>query len=291
MAITISDLLAFNDVETTDVLQGIVELPFIKPIPFIAGLTFSREYEELTRGQRGSQALIRKLGKTTVKKAKVTVDGALDFSHTQTADGLEVIPIDDVVSASEKIYEAVDAARQSATGALKAEIALRAVVEGVQENITDYLLGSVPFVDDTEALTPENIKDHIIDAMALVENPNILMVSPAVHTILLKLVTTGEFIANSREDVIRTGILGYILGLTVVKNPDFTGEADFVVYDATKFPVFVLFNEYDIVGAIDFKGSYARAQMITGGGRVALDLEDDGKWGVGYFFEEDPEET
>ena len=35
MAITLGDLLAFNDVETTDILQGIVELPYVKPIAYV----------------------------------------------------------------------------------------------------------------------------------------------------------------------------------------------------------------------------------------------------------------
>ena len=130
MAITLGDLLAFNDVETTDILQGIVQLPYVKPIAYVPGRTYSTEFEDITKGlgQRGSQAVIRKLGKGTVKSVKATAANALDFDHQETADDVEVIPIDDVISKSEKIYEAVDLARVSATGARKAEVVLTQAV-------------------------------------------------------------------------------------------------------------------------------------------------------------------
>jgi len=72
MAITIGDLLDFNAVETTDILQGIIELPYVKPIAYVPGRTYSTEFEDIVKGlgQRGSQAIIRKLGKGTVKSGE-----------------------------------------------------------------------------------------------------------------------------------------------------------------------------------------------------------------------------
>lgn len=285
MAIAVNDLLAFNNVETTDILQGIVELPFLKPVAYIAGLTFSNKYEDYLKGQRGSIVSIRKLGKGTVKKVKATAANALDFAHAETADDIEFINIDDVVSRSEKIYEAVDVARQSKTGASKAELVLLEVVEGVQENISTYLQRSLPYVLDV-GLDYRNAKNKIIDAMGKVEKPNVLMASKEFYNTLLKLVTTGDFIANPRETAIRTGIVGHILGLNVVVDYNLTTE-EFIIYDYEKFPVFVIFEEFDIVNAIDFKGSYARAQMLSGGGRTPTTLNTQGLWGVKYISDEE----
>lgn len=285
MAITVSDLLAFNATETTDLLQGIVELPYFKPIAFIPGVSFSKEYEDLTvaQGGRGSQAVIRRLGKGTVKSVKATASNALDFDHQETADDIEVIPIDDVVSKSEKIYEAVEVARQSATGAKKAEIVLNGVVEEVQEKISGYLTASVPAFGTTTALTPENTYDQILAVYGTLDKrPTTLAVNKAAYNNLLHLVTTGYFIANSREDAVRTGILGNVLGMNVVLDPNL--EADFVMYDYTSFPVFNIFNAFEIVDAKPtFIGSFALAQMITGGGRAPLALSDDGLWGIKYI--------
>ena len=284
MAITIGDLLDFNDVETTDVLQGIIELPYVKPIAYVPGRTYSTEFEDIVKGlgQRGSQAIIRKLGKGTVKSAKVTAANALDFDHQETADDIEVIPIDDVISKSEKIYEAVDLARVSATGARKAEVVLTQVVEASQGLISGYLVNSVPAVAITDALTPTNIYEKILEAYGLLdETPTTMAVNKATYNLLLSLVTTGYFIANSREDAIRTGILGSILGMDVVRDDHLT--VDFVIYNYNNFPVFTLMNTFDIVDALpDFKGAYALAQGIQGGGRTPLTLNDEGLWGISY---------
>lgn len=284
MAITLGDLLAFNNVETTDILQGIVELPYVKPIAYVPGRTYSTEFEDITKGlgQRGSQAVIRKLGKGTVKSVKATAANALDFAHQETADDVEVIPIDDVLSKSEKIYEAVDLARVSATGARKAEVVLTQVVEASQGLISGYLEASVPAVANAVALTPANIYENILAAYGLLdETPTTLAVNKATYNLLLSLVTTGYFNANSREDAIRTGILGSILGMDVVRDDHLT--VDFVIYNFNHFPVFTLMNTFDIVDAKpDFIGAYALAQGIQGGGRTPLALSDEGLWGVKY---------
>jgi len=70
---------------------------------------------------------------------------------------LKVIPIDDVISKSEKIYEAVDLARVSATGARKAEVVLTQVIEESQRLMSKYLVSSVPAVANAVALTPTNV--------------------------------------------------------------------------------------------------------------------------------------
>ena len=100
MAIAYSDLLAFNNVESTDVLQGFAEVPYTKPVAYVYGYTMSNELEDISisSGLTGSQALVRKLGKGSVKTAKATNAGALDFNIAQAADNVEVIPIDDVIS-------------------------------------------------------------------------------------------------------------------------------------------------------------------------------------------------
>lgn len=284
MAITIGDLLDFNDVETTDILQGIIELPYVKPIAYVPGRTYSTEFEDIVKGlgQRGSQAIIRKLGKGTVKSVKVTAANALDFSHQETADDIEVIPIDDVISKSEKIYEAVDLARVSATGARKAEVVLTQVIEESQRLMSKYLVSSVPAVANAVALTPTNVYEKILAAYGLLdETPTTIAVNKATYNLLLSLVTTGYFIANSREDAIRTGILGNILGMDVVRDDHLT--VDFVIYNFNNFPVFTLMNTFDIVDAKpDFIGAYALAQGIQGGGRTPLTLDDEGLWGVSY---------
>lgn len=288
MAITRSDLLIFNNVESTDVLQGIVEVPFLKPIPYVPNVTFSIEHEQATLGQggRGSQVLIRTLGKPTVKTAKATDANGLRFTHAQTADDLEVVLIDDVASHSEEVFEAVEAARQSETGAAKAKVSLDTVLEQGQAYISNYLTNSAVESDNTDVLTADTIYEAILtEYVRLDYNADTLAVGKTEYGYLLRLVSTGQFNANSSEDAIRTGVLGTILGMNVIVDDNL--DADFVIYNSTKFPVFTLFQVFDMIEAADFKGSYARSQILLGGGRKPLAIGDvglgKGIWAIKYI--------
>lgn len=285
MAIVKADLLAFNNIETTDALQGIVELPHFKRVAYIPGRTYSTEYEDIViaKGQRGSQAIVRKLGKGTVKSVKATVANAFDFAHENTADDIEIIPIDDVLSKSEKIYEAVDIARVSETGAKKAEVVLNDLIEHSQGLISGYLTASVPAMATPVKLTTANIYEKVLEAFGKVDNATTLMVTGAVYNLLLHLVTTGQFIANSREESFRTGVLGTILGLDVVRDDHL--DHDFVLYNFEAFPVFNPMSVFHIVDARpDFVGSYAQAQGLQGGGRTPMLITDPFLWGVKYKY-------
>lgn len=288
MAITRADLLIFNNVESTDLVHSpALELPYSKPLAYIPNVTFSTRHEQLVRGQGGlgSQVVIRELHKGSVKKAKATDEGGLDYTHQHTADTIRVIPIDDVASKSEKVYEAVDKARQSKTGAAKAEIVYDSVLEATQEYFTGYLENSALESEDTVALTNENFLEILIaEQQKLDYRPDVLMVSKETYGIILGFLTTGEFRANPQETVVRTGVLGTILGLPVVV--DYNLTKDFVLYNKEHFPAFTMLENFDVIAAADFNGSYVRGQTLSGGGGRVLTTADIGTgagiWGISY---------
>lgn len=285
-----NELLVFNNIETTDAYHALTELPFRRTPAYLPGITFTTDFVEknISHNGRGSKLYIRKLNKATPKAVKATAANALDFEHKQTADDIEEINIDDVISRSEKIYQAVEAARTSEEGALKAESALDDVLEDVQAGISGYLTESVPANTTDAAITNgETMLAALLDTLSkLDENPDVLVVPRIGHTRLLELLTTGHFRANSREDVVRTGVVGTILGMDVVIDDNLAEGTDFVMYNHRHFPVFTIFNVFDMVEAIDFKGTYARAQVVMGGGREALEAADigaaKGVWGLKY---------
>lgn len=287
MAITKADLLVFNEIETTDAVFGALKLPYTKPVAYIPNITYSPEHEVFVRGKggMGSQLLIRELGKGSVKKIKATAAGGLDFTHLQTADTIRTILVDDVASKSEKVYEAVDAARQSATGAAKAELVFDAVLEAAQEYFSGYLTGTALQSVGTDVLTKDNFLDVLIEEMQKLDyRADILMVDKATYGVVLGFLTTGEFRANSREEVVRTGIVGNILGLDVVV--DYNLDKDFVVYAKDRFNGATLLENFDVVGAKDFVGSLVRGMVISGGGGKTFTTQDIGTgagiWGISY---------
>lgn len=283
MAITYADLLAFNNVESTDVLQGFAEVPYTKPVAYVYGYTMSNELEDISisSGLTGSQAIVRKLGKGNVKTAKATNAGALDFNIGQTADDIEVIPIDDVISKAEKIYGAIEAARETKTVAMKERVVLDALIEAQQAQITQYLVNSATNSASNAALAVNTVKDDIIDALALLDyRPNTLVVTPTVHALLLKYLTSGEYVHVPLQDGRTTPYVGQFLGLNVIEDRNLAAtKTQYVLYDSTKFPVFNLFSIFRTVDAgKDFVGLVAQGQMVIGGGRARVANLGEGRW-------------
>lgn len=267
MPIALAQLMVFNNVESTDPIVGAVKTPYFKDPTYVSGLTFVNGFEQHLRGQNGfgSQVLVRKLGKGTATKVKATAAGALDFSHAETADTLQTIPLDDVIKQSEKVYEFVEVARASKTGAMKAEVVVSNIGDKVQETISGYLQASAITSTNVAALAIATVKDQIVtDINKLDFKPTTMVVSLAAQTLLLQLITTGDFLSYNGFDAIKTGAIGRFLGMEVFYDPNLDAKVDYVIYDHTKFGVFAQLESFDVVGAIDFKGSYVRGMVLMG---------------------------
>lgn len=267
MPIALAQLLVYNNVESTDPILGAVQAPFFREPTYVPGITFVNGFEKHLVGENGfgSQVLVRKLGKGTATKVKATAAGALDFSHAETGDTLLTIPLDDIIKQSEKVYEFVEIARASKTGAIKAEVVVKNIGDKVQETISGYLQASALTSANVAAVALNTIKDQIITDMALLDyKPTVLVVSLAVQTLLLQLITTGDFLSYNGFDAIKTGAIGRFLGMEVFYDPNLGQKVDYVLYDHTKFGVFLQLESFDIVPAIDFKGSLIRGMVLIG---------------------------
>lgn len=289
MAITINDLILFNNVESTDLLQGVLESPYYKPLTFIRNVTYVSGYETLVEGNegRGTQVLIRQLGKGAVEKVKAGDANAFKFNHAETGDNLITIPIEDVVKQSEEIYQSVEDARVSRTGARKTEILLNNIMEAIQENISGYLANAVQVSVDTTAVTSENVKElFIAELLKLAYRPDIAIVSDEVYAALLTLQTTGQFVA--RFDSVYTGFVGHFLGMDVYIDPNIAADTNFILYNHNHFNVFEMLNYFDLVTATDFNGSYARGLALMGGYGKKVDetgvalTKATGTWGIAH---------
>lgn len=286
MPIVKADLLAFNNVETTDpILSQVTLLPFHKPAAYVRGITYTDGFQQYIRGNQGfgSQVLIRELGKGSATVVKATAAGALRYTHAETADDLVVVPLDDVIKQSEEIYELVEVARQSATGALKANIVLNNILEKAQELITGYLAAAVNRTA-VVALTKANVKDQIAATMKELDVvPDILAVSKETHALLLQVVTDGAYTPINGFDTVRTGLLPRFMGMLVVVDYNLPAEFGFIMYNKDYFAVFTVLEKLTIVPAIDFDGSYARGIALQGGyGRARA--KGNGAWGVAHLI-------
>ena len=288
MAIALSDLILFNNVESTDpIVSNVVKLPFRSKFAYVPGVTVSNGYEEFVRGDargRGSQILIRALGKGTATSVKANTTGAFKFSHGETADTLITIPLDNVIKQSEEIYEAIEAARISSTGAEKARIVFENILELEQSQLTTELVAGANTADDDTAITALNLVEKVTTIMAteLDETPTTMVVNGTVYALLLQLQASGQYTSNNAYDTIRTGVLGFFLGMNVVKDDNLTA-AEFVLYDHRKFFNFNLFVNFDLHPATDFNGVSARGLMVRGGYAPVI-AKDSGAWAVKYIL-------
>lgn len=268
MPIALADLLIYNNVESTDPLRGATKIPFFREPTYIPNVTFVNGYEEFFPGRagRGSQVLVRKLGKGTATKVKATAAGALDYTHAETADTLQTIPLDDVIKQSEKIYEVIERVRNTPTAGMKAEVVARNIGDKVQEVISGYIqLSALDSTSPKAAPTKQNIKDLLItDLQALDYKPNTLVVSKTVMGLLLQLTTDEGWTRYNGFDTIHTALIGDFLGMSVYVDPNLDAKCDWVMYDFTKFNVFIVLEDLDLVPATDFKGTYCRGMVLMG---------------------------
>lgn len=290
MAIAISDLLLFNNVESTDPIVGAVQLPYFKTPAYVYGVSMSNGYDTYIKGAnggQGSQVLVRQLGKGTATAVKVTAAGALDYSHAQTADTLVTIPLDDVIKQSEKIYEVVEIARQSATGVKKAEIVLNNILDKSQELITGYLLAGATDSTEGAIANAAALKTFLINEFADLEiSPDTLMVTRHTLGLLLQLTTGDGWVANPSESVMRTGIVGTILGMNVRidENLDDTTYA-YVMYNHNYFSVFTAFQALTAVPSTDFDGTYVRG-LVLQGGYAPVRTAGQGTWAIAHVIDD-----
>lgn len=283
-ALTLSNLLTFATAggtagvgESTDLIQGALQMPYYKPAPYVPNQTFVNGFDEYVAGGgsgRGSQIVLRVLGKGSATVVGAEVAGAFDYSHAQTADTLVNIPLNIVIKQSEKVYEAVEIARQSASGARKAEIVANNLTDAFQAEVSKklQLVENANTASATDPTTKENLKDLVANALGtkLDYTPDTMVVSREVYGILLQLVSDGSYTPIHGFDTVRSGVIGKFLGMNVVIDEnltDGTGDTaknDFILYNHNFLNVFAIMNNFSVVPAVDFDGSYVRGLMLLG---------------------------
>lgn len=292
----------YNNAETVDtVFSKVIVKNLFKDNTFQAGKTFTNKYEE-----RGGQIYARRLGKTAATVKTATSAGGLDLVHTETADSLVLIQKVDAISRSEKCYDLVDKLRESGKTADKAVEVVDEFKEACQIQWMSYLLAdpvtangvklggatrSVSTTADTALSTL--IASILADREQIRVNggvADVLIISPAMETLFLaNAYTSGNaFVPETNEAMLKDGKVGRLYGMDVYTSnligggtpsvlpvagnaPANTGEAancEYIIYDHDTFAIAMDIEGARFTNAIDFIGSYAQIQGLSGGGVV-----------------------
>ena len=289
-----------NNSETVDTtFSPVLVKNLFKDNTFIPGVTFTDKYNE-----RAGQIYARRLGKTAATSKDATTPGGLDLTHTETADSLVLIQKKDAISRSEKCYDLVEKLRMSGKSVDKIAEVSEEFKEGLQIKWMSYLLaptvsasgvgvGGATRSSNTTADTQLGtlIASILADRQQIRVNggvADVLIISPEMETLFLSnAYTSGNaFVPETNEEILKTGKIGRLYGMNVFTSnligagtpsvlpvagnaPANSGDAancEYIIYDHDAFAIATDIEGLRLVNAIDFMGSYAQVQGITGGG-------------------------
>lgn len=213
-----------------------------------------------------------------------------DFAHTNSADELIQIVLNNNFQKSRKLYEV----QMEAIDAPIAEENLRAATEEVREGRELSALGALitegTGSSDKTAITAENVKEIILSERAALSKAkgkaNVILASPDVYAAIL----TGagkEFVPSRNERIQMSGQVGEWFGFTIfecnalahggsVKYYDYAGNTktitadtlnsvDFIMYYSEALSVVDNLSKYKMEdGGILFNGVAAQVEVNTG---------------------------
>lgn len=287
----------YNNVETVDTVFSKILIGLLfKDNTFVPGVTMNDEYNE-----RAGQIYMRKLGKPTITETTATSSGALDLVDTETADTLVLIQKKDVLSASEKCYEAVDELRASGKSVDKVKVVVETFREKCQVKWMSYLLatpaasddvvvgGATRTADTTEDTTFAGLIDSILATREQIRanggKADVVIVNPKMEALFLKnAISAGNaFVPETNEEMYREGKLGRLYGMNVyvsnligddtpiaasgvAGNSGDAANCEYIIYDHRTFGVAADIYGPRLKESEHLFGSKAQVQGIMGGG-------------------------
>jgi hypothetical protein len=212
----------------------------------------------------------------------------------------------DAISRSEKCYDLVDKLRETGKTADKAVEVVDEFKEQCQITWMGYLLadpatangvklgGATRSVSTTADTTLATLTASILaDREQIRVNggvADVLIISPSMETLFLKNAYTAgnAFVPETNEQMLKEGKVGRLYGMDVYTSnligggtpsvlpvagnaPANTGAAancEYIIYDHDTFAIAMDIEGARFVNAIDFVGSYAQIQGLSGGGVV-----------------------
>lgn len=290
----------FNTTETVDIIfSKLLIANLFKDTTFKAGVTFTDKYNE-----KGGQIYARRLGKQKATVKDATSSDGLKLNHTNTQDTLVLIQKKDVISRSEECYDVVENLRASGKSVDKVSEVIEEFKEGCQIKYMEYLLAE-PMADGAVAIggatrSANTTKDASLDTLISsiladrkqIRNnggvADVLIISPEMENLFLEnaIKAGNAFIPETNEEILKTGKIGRLYGMNVFTSnligdgtpttvpvdgnaPANTGNAlncEYIIYDHDAFAIACDILGLRMVNAIDFFGSYAQIEAITGGG-------------------------
>lgn len=197
--------------------SSLLEPLFYSARVLIDGVVFTSKYET----DKAGQILVHKLAKGTVV---VATPGTTDFSTSENADTLVTLPLNYAFQQDRKIRDIVKSLVSYDKVAAELETAMSAISEKWQDyGVAMLVNGATPLYStgttkDTTALTTSNVIEYLTKLRKKIRdnkyNLNYFIVDTSTYALLLQV---DDFAKEKDPQILRTGVVGYILGAPVLE--------------------------------------------------------------------------
>lgn len=259
----------------------IIEPNFYFDAVFQPGLTFSDDHQGEAEG--GGAVKIFKLA---AKSAKDPKQPASDFEHGNASNSLVPLLLNNLQQESTKIYNVQANAVPFDMADSHLSQSVKVCREGWQMSGLACLAHEGTVMEDTEAITEDNIIKKIIGGRKKIRkqkaSANVVLASVETYSTMLE-VAGGKFTPVKNDEIIRTGQMGYYLGMlwvecnmldlsTAAKYYDYTGtlqtedlsKVEYIMYDWRGFHIVDLLDMARLKDSENFNGTLAQVEIVSG---------------------------
>lgn len=259
----------------------IVEPNFYFDAVFQPGLTFSDQYQGDAEG-----AGAVKIFKLAAKSAKDPKVPASDFEHNAANNDLIPLLLNNLQQESTKIYNVQANAVPYDMADAHLSQSVQVCKEGWQLSGLSCLAHEGTVMADKEAITKDNIISKIISGRKSIRkqkaSANVVLASVETYSTMLE-VAGGKFTPVKNDEIIRTGQMGYYLGMlwvecnmldlsTAAKYYDYTGtlqtedlsKVEYIMYDWRGFHIVDLLDMARLKDSENFNGTLAQVEIVSG---------------------------
>lgn len=269
--------LVVNGATVATAMSPIVEAGLYADEIFKDGQTFTSQYDVDAAGQ----IQVEKYSPDMEVKAKtpgsnfsdkdfqntvinINCNNAFQYSQKVPAYYTATMPTNEMMNQTLRTTENVRIGRQKA--------GIAALVHGGTESA------------NTDAITAANFKEEFLkDRKTLVDKfakPNVAITSTAIYNIMLKIAGT-EFTPSTNENIIKTGQIGYWMGILWIEAPLLggslsylnesgveqavdTSKVNYILYDYKAFSIIDKLSLLRVIDSEDFAGSKVQEEIDTG---------------------------
>ena len=259
----------------------IIEPNFYFDAVFQPGLTFSDQHQGDAEG-----AGAVKIFRLAAKAAKDPKKPASDFEHGAANNDLIPLLLNNLQQESTKIYNVQAGAVPYDMADAHLAQSTQVCREGWQMSGLACLVHEGTVMEDTEAITKNNIISKIIAGRKSIRkqkaSANVVMASVETYSTMLE-AAGDKFIPVKNDEIIRTGQMGYYLGMlwvecnmldlsTAAKYYDYTGtlqtedlsKVEYIMYDWRGLHIVDLLDMARLKDSENFNGTLAQVEICSG---------------------------